>query len=382
MIKGTGIKSKHTYALIPMPSSVMGYALIVPENYIRIWILTVINPSRVRIVQTIEIIVMKSIVYHNYGSPDVLKLEDVPNPIPGDDEVLVKVYAVSINSWDWDMVTGKPYEYRYFGGLFRPKNAKIHGCDIAGQVAAVGKNAKHFHVGDDVFGDLSEGGWGAFAEYTCACENKLIHKPSNMSFEDAACLSHGGNLAIQGLIDFGQIKAGQKVLINGGCGSTGSLAIQIAKLFDVEVTGVDRTEKLDMMRTLGADHVIDYTKEDFTNNGRQYDLIFDVKTTRSIFDYKRALCPNGTYVTVGGKTSRILQLVLFRKLFGKYKIYTVGYKANKDLNYLVELFETGKLKPVIDKCFPLEETADAFQYFGQGRFKGKIVVTLDHNNGT
>ena len=160
------------------------------------------------------------------------------------------------------------------------------------------------------------------------------------------------------------------------------MAIQIAKLFDVEVTGVDHKEKLDMMRTLGADHVIDYTKDDFTKNGRQYDLIFDVKTTRSIFDYKRALYPNGTYVTIGGKTSRILQLVLFRKLFRKYKLHMVGYKANKDLSYLVELFEAGKIKPVIYKCFPLEETADAFYYFGEGRYKGKIVITLNHKDGT
>ena len=324
---------------------------------------------------------MKAIVYHKYGSPDVLRLDDIQTPIPGDNEVLVKVHAVSINSWDWDMLTGKPFEYRFFSGLLKPKSTKLHGCDIAGQVEVVGKNVKHLHVGDEVFGDLSEGGWGAFAEYTCASENALIIKPSIMTFEEAACLSHGGNLAVQGLIDFGQIKSGQKVLINGGCGSTGTLAIQIAKLFDVELTGVDRKEKLDMMRTLGADHVIDYTKDDFTKNGRQYDLIFDVKTTRSIFDYMRALSPNGTYVTVGGKTSRILQLVLFRKLSRKYKMHMIGYKANKDLNHIVELFEAGKIKPVIDKCFPLEETADAFRYFGEGRFKGKIVITLKHNNG-
>ena len=325
---------------------------------------------------------MKAVVYHNYGSPDVLRLEEIPKPIPGDDEVLVKVHAVSINSWDWDMLTGKPFEYRFFSGFFKPKNTKIHGCDIAGHIEAVGKNVKYFHVGDEVFGDLSEGGWGAFAEYTSAAENELILKPPSMTFEEAACLAHGGNLAVQGLIDFGQIKSGQKILINGGGGSTGTLAIQIAKLFDVEVTGVDRTEKLDVMRALGADHVIDYTKDDFTNNGRQYDLIFDVKTTRSIFDYKRALCPNGTYVTVGGKTSRILELMLFRKLFGKYKMHVVGYKANKDSNYLVKHFEAGKLKPVIDKCFPIEETADAFRFFGEGRFKGKIVIALDHNSGT
>ena len=322
---------------------------------------------------------MKAIVYHNYGSPDVLRLEDIPKPIPGDDEVLVKVHAVSINSWDWDMLTGKPFEYRFFSGFFKPKSNKMHGCDIAGQIEAVGKNAKHFKVGDEVFGDLSEGGWGAFAEYTCACENKLILKPASMTFEEAACLSHGGNLAVQGLIDFGQIKSGQKVLINGGGGSTGTLAIQIAKLFHVEVTAVDHTEKLGMMRTLDADHVIDYTKEDFTKNGQKYDLIFDVKTTRSPFDYKRSLSPNGIYVTVGGKTSRILQLLLFRKLFREYRMHIVSYKANKDLNYLLELFEAGKLKPVIDKCFPLEKTAEAFRYFGKGCFKGKIVIKLSNN---
>lgn len=284
---------------------------------------------------------MKAIVYDNYGSPDVLRFEEVPKPIPGDDEVLVKLQAVSINSWDWDMLTGKPLEYRFFGGLLKPKCKLIHGCDIAGQVEAVGQNVKLFQVGDEVFGDLAETGWGAFAEYTCAFESALFLKPENMTFEEAACLSHGGNLAVQGLIDFGRIKSGQTVLINGGGGSTGTLAIQIAKLFDVEITAVDRTEKLDLLRTLGADHLIDYTKEDFTKNGRTYDLIFDVKTTRSIFDHKRALCPDGRYVTVGGKTARILQLLFFKKLAGKCKMHMVGYKANKDVEYLVALFEGG-----------------------------------------
>lgn len=325
---------------------------------------------------------MKAIVYQNYGSPDVLRLEDIKKPVPGDDEVLVKVQAVSINSWDWDMLTGKPFEYRLFGGLLKPKSNQIHGCDIAGEIDAVGKNVTRFRVGDEVFGDLSESGWGAFAEYVCACDDKLILKPSTMTFQEAACLPHGGNLAVQGLIDVGKIESGQKVLINGGGGSTGTLAIQIAQLFDVELTGVDRTEKLDMMRTLGAKHVIDYTKEDFTKNGQQYDLIFDVKTTRSIFDYKRALYPNGTYATVGGKTSRILQIALLGRYFRKYKMHMVAYKANKDSNYLVELYEAGKLKPVIDKCFPIEKTAEAFRYFGDGRFKGKIVITLGHESGT
>lgn len=327
-------------------------------------------------------IVMKAIVYNNYGLPDVLKMEDIQKPIPTDDEVLVKVQAVSINAWDWDMLTGKPFEYRFFSGFFKPKNNKIHGCDIAGQIEAVGKNAKQFNIGDEVFGDLSAGGWGAFAEYVCSGENNLILKPSMMTFEEAACLSHGGNLAVQGLVDFGQIESGQKVLINGGGGSTGTLAIQIAKLFDVEITCVDRTEKLDMMRSLGADHVIDYTKEDFTENGQQYDLIFDVKTNRSIFDYKRALAPNGIYVTVGGNTSRILQILFLGKLIRKYQMHIVGYKANKDSSFLVELYEAGKLKPCIDKCFPLEETAEAFRYYGKGVFNGKTVVRLNYNQKT
>ena len=321
---------------------------------------------------------MKAIVYERYGSPDVLRIEDIPKPIPGDDEVLVKVHAASINSWDWDMLTGKPFAYRFFSGLLKPKSTMLHGCDIAGTIEAVGKNVTQFNIGDEVFGDLSEDGWGAFAEYTCACENELIIKPSRMTFEEAACLSHGGNLAVQGLIDFGKINSGQTVLINGGGGSTGTLAIQLAKFHDVEVTAVDRTEKLDMMRTLGADHLIDYTKEDFIKNGRKYDLIFDVKTTRSFFEYKRALYPDGRYVTVGGQTSRILQLFFFKKFAGRRKMHIVGYKANKDLKYLVALFEGGKLKPVIDKCFPLEKTADAFRYFGKGCFKGKIIIKLDY----
>ena len=320
---------------------------------------------------------MKAIVYPQYGSPDVLSLEDIEKPFPGDDEVLVKIMAVSINSWDWDMLTGRPLEYRLLSGLFKPKSNMVHGCDISGIVDSTGSNVKQFTVGDEVFGDLSEDGWGAFAEYLCASEHKLTHKPSTMSFKQAACLSHGGNLAVQGLIDFGQITSGQKVLINGGGGSTGTLALQISKLFNVEVTAVDHTIKLEMMRSLGADHVIDYTKDDFLKGGHTYDLIFDVKTNRSVFDYKSALSPNGTYVTVGGKTARLLQVFLFGKLSPNDNMHIVGYTPNKDSKYLVDLFEADKLKPVIDKCFPLEETAEAFRYFGEGLFRGKIVVTVN-----
>ena len=307
-------------------------------------------------------------------------IDDVERPVPDDHDVLVKVHAVSINSWDWDMLTGRPFEYRFFSGLLKPKSMLLHGCDIAGRVEAVGGKVNRFQAGDAVFGDLAEGGWGAFAEYTCAPESSLTLKPSGMTFKEAACLSHGGNLAVQGLVDYGRIRSGQKVLVNGGGGSTGTLAIQIAKISDVEVTAVDRTEKLELMKTLGADHVIDYTREDCIKSGRQYDLIFDVKTNRSVFDYRRALTPKGAYVTVGGKTSRLLQLVLCKKLLRNHSMHVVGYKPNKDAAYLVELFEAGRIKLAIDRCFPLEETADAFRYFGEGRFKGKIVVTVAHDN--
>ncbi len=331
------------------------------------------------VISVIVEILMKAITYQKYGSPDVLELKEVAKPLPQDNEVLLKVHAVSINSWDWDMLTGQPPEYRLLSGLLKPRNPLIHGCDITGKIEALGANVKQFQVGDEVFGDLAENGWGAFAEYACASENSLFLKPSRMTFEEAACLPHGGNLAVQGLIDVGQIKSGQKVLINGGGGSTGALAIQIAKLFDVEITAVDHTDKLDMMRTLGADHLIDYTKEDFTTNNQKYDLIFDVKTTRSVSDYKRVLSPHGTYVTVGGKTSRLLQLVGAGMLTREYNLRMLSYSANKDLSYLIELFEAGKLKPVIDKCFPLEETAEAFRYFGSGTFKGKIVIKINND---
>jgi NADPH:quinone reductase-like Zn-dependent oxidoreductase len=319
---------------------------------------------------------MKAITYSKYGSPDVLRMEEVPRPTPGDDEVLLKNHAVSINSWDWDTLTGKPFEYRFMFGLFKPKSTLLHGCDIAGEVVQTGKNVTDFQVGDPVFGDLGEQGWGGFAEYTCARQSELELKPPSMTFEEAACISHGGNLATQGLIDYGKIKSGQKVLINGGGGSTGTLAIQIAKYFDTEVTAVDRSEKLDTMLALGADNVIDFSKEDFTQKPKQYDLILDMKTTRTVSDYQRVLSPEGTYVTVGGKTSRILQVVFIGMLSKQQKLHMVTYKANKDLDYLTELFEAGKLRPVIDRCFPLEETAEAFRYFAEGCFKGKIVVTL------
>jgi NADPH:quinone reductase-like Zn-dependent oxidoreductase len=328
---------------------------------------------------------MKAIVYNKYGPPDVLEFKEVEKPVPKDNEVLIKIHAASINSMDWDMLTGRPLEYRLFSGILKPKKTKILGCDIAGRIEAVGKNIKKFHTGDDVFGDLCEGSWGGFAEYLCARENELTLKPAGMTYEAAAATPQAGLLALQGLCDKREIEAGQKILINGAGGGVGTFAIQMAKSFGADVTGVDSTVKLDMMRSLGADHVIDYTKEDFTKNGKCYDLILDVKTDRSIFDYRRALSFNGIYVTVGGRSARILQLVFLGSLIsmtGSKKLTLIMHKPNKDLNILNKLFESGKVKPVIDRCFPLSETAEAFHYFGEGHFKGKVVITVDHNNKT
>jgi len=326
---------------------------------------------------------MKAIVYTKYGSPDVLQVKEVEKPVPNDDEVLVKVHAASINSWDWDMLTGRPLEYRLFSGILKPSKTKILGCDIAGRVDAVGRNINQFHPGDDVFGDLCEGSWGGFAEYVCARESELTLKPTAMTFEEAAASPQAGILALQGLCEKREIRPGQKILINGPGGGVGTFAIQIAKSFGAEVTGVDSTCKLGMMRSLGADYVINYTKEDFTKNGIFYDLILDVKTDRSVFDYWRALGSNGIYVSVGGRSARILQLVFVGSLFsitGSKKLTLMLHKPNKDIEIIKKLFESGKIKPVVDKCFPLSEAPEAFQYFGEGHFKGKVVITVKHND--
>ena len=235
---------------------------------------------------------MKGVVYTKYGSPDVLQIKEIEKPIPKDDEVLIKVHAASINSWDWYMLTGRPIEYRLLGGLLKPTKTKILGCDIAGRIEVVGRSIKQFRPGDDVFGDLCEGSWGGFAEYVCAREDELTLKPTGMTYEEAAATPQAGLLALQGLCDKREIKPGQSVLINGAGGGVGTFAIQMAKSYGAEVTGVDSTGKLDIMSSLGADHVIDYTQEDFTKSGNCYDLILDVKTDRSIFDYRCVLSSN------------------------------------------------------------------------------------------
>jgi NADPH:quinone reductase-like Zn-dependent oxidoreductase len=322
---------------------------------------------------------MKAIVFTKYGTPDVLALKEIDKPVPKEDEVLIKVNAVSINDWDMGLLQGDLIN-RLLIGLLKPK-IKIPGSDIAGRIEAVGKNAKKFKPGDEVYGDLS-GTWGGFAEYVCASERALSYKPASMSFEEAAAIPQAAMLAIQGLRDKGQIQSGQKLLINGAGGGVGTFAVQIARLYGVEVTGVDSSDKFEMMRSMGFDHVINYKQEDFTKSGKSYDLILDVKTNRSIFDYTRALNRNGIYVTVGGNLVRLLQAFFLRpwiSIFSKKKIEILALKANQDLDYMNELFEKGKIKPVIDGSYKLDEIPDALRFFGEAVHKGKIVITVEHN---
>ena len=322
---------------------------------------------------------MKAVVYAKYGPPEVLKLKEVDKPVPGDNEVLIKIHAASVNNWDWDLVRGKPYLFRPLFGFSKPKN-KIIGSDIAGIIEAVGSKVEKFKAGDEVFGDISHIGFGAFAEYVCAPVHLLALKPPKMTFEEAAATPQAGVLALQGLRDKGGIKSGKKVLINGAGGGVGTFAIQIAKMYGAEVTGVDSGKKFDLMRSLGADHVIDYTKENFTRNGQQYDLILDNIAKHGVFDYRRALSSNGIYGMVGGSPSSILQVLLLGPLVSRKrgkKIGIVIHKPNSaDLIVLNNLFEEGKVKPVIDKRFPLSETAAAIRYLGEGHVMGKVIITV------
>ena len=319
---------------------------------------------------------MKAIVYTKYGGPEVLQIKEVATPTPKHDEVLIKVYAVSINDWDFGLLQGD-FINRVLNGFIKPKRT-ILGSDIAGRIEAVGKTVTQFKTGDEVYGDLS-GRWGGFAEYVCAPEKALALKPAGMSFEEAAAIPQAAMLAVQGLVDKGKIQSGQKLLINGAGGGVGTFAVQIAKLYGVEITGVDSTGKLDMMRSMGFDHVIDYTREDFTKNGECYDLILDAKTNRSMFDYRRALCLHGIYVTVGGSMGRLLQALLLGpsiSRISKKHLAIVTLKPNKDLAYMNELFEAGKLKAVIEGPYKLNEFAEAFRIFGKGEHKGKVVISM------
>jgi NADPH:quinone reductase-like Zn-dependent oxidoreductase len=322
---------------------------------------------------------LKAVVLDRYGAPDDLRLAEVPTPAPKAGEVLVRVHAASVNDWDLAMLHGTPRVLRIFSGLFTPK-AKILGCDVAGRVEAVADDVDVLRPGDEVYGDLCRSGFGAFAEYVCAPATALARKPPAMTFEQAAALPQAGMLAVQGLIDVGRIRSGQTVLLNGAGGGVGTIALQLAKLHDgVEVTAVDRAGKLDLLRAMGADHLIDYRERDFTRDRKRYDLILDVKTDRSPLAYARVLHRDGLYVTVGGSLLRLLQIAVLHRpvswLHHKH-VRLVGLVPNKDLSYLNELFEAGRLEPVIDGSYRLLDLPAAFRRFETGDHRGKIVVTV------
>ena len=318
---------------------------------------------------------MKAVVYTRYGPPEVLGLAEVPMPVPQDNEVLVKVHAVSLNASDWEVLRGKPL-YSRIGGPVRPRH-HILGSDIAGRVEAAGRNATLFQPGEDVFADILSS-MGGFAEYVSVPQNALARMPSGMTYEEAAALPQAGAIALQGIRDKGQVRPGQTVLINGAGGGSGMYAIQLAKLAGAEVTGVDNAEKLAFMRSLGADHVIDYTREDFTRKGRSYDLILDVAAHRPASAYRGALRPGGRYLYVGGSVATLLQVLLVGPLIGraggkKIRLLAVRLGA-QHLAPLVELCQAGKVATVIDRRYPLSQVPEALRYLGEGHAKGKVII--------
>jgi NADPH:quinone reductase-like Zn-dependent oxidoreductase len=321
---------------------------------------------------------MKAIVYPKYGPPDVLQLKEVERPVPKDGEILVKVLAASANPLDWHLMRASPFFVRLGGGLRKPKDSRL-GADLAGRVEAVGTNVTQFQPGDEVFGAYA----GSFAEYAAVPENRVALKPANSSFEQAAAIPVAAITALQGLRDTGQIQPGQKVLVNGASGGVGTFAVQIARAFGAEVTAVCSTRNVDMLRSIGADHVVDYTQEDFTRNGQHYDLIYDAVGNRSVSDYRRALNPNGTCAIAGFQSLPRLfgHMILgpLRSKIGNKKVGLMGTaKMNqKDLVYVKELVEAGKVVPVIDRRYPLRETAEAIRYLEEGHARGKVVITVE-----
>ncbi len=321
---------------------------------------------------------MKAIVLNRYGPPEALSYQEVERPVPGEHEALVEVHASAANDWELGLMRGKPLFMRSFVGVFRPK-VRIMGCDVAGRVEAVGPKVTRFTEGDEVYGDLSGAGFGAFAEYVCAPERALERKPSNVTFEEAATIPHAAGLALQGLRDIGQLRDGQRLLINGAGGGVGTIGIQYSKLLRTEVTGVDSGLKLDFMRSLGCDHVIDYEKEDFTESPPRYDLILDAKTTRSPSRYARALRDGGTYVTVGGSMSRVFQVMLLAPWFaraGNKRLRVLGLKPNEGLADVTEWVEEGKIVPSIGVRYSLSEVPAALRAYEQSRHTGRIVISV------
>ncbi len=323
---------------------------------------------------------MKAIARSTYGSAEVLKLQEVDKPTVSDQGVLVKVHATSVNAGDWHLMRGTPVISRLmYGGLRQPK-VKILGFDVAGQVEAVGQNVTQFKSGDHVFGDLSECGFGAFAEYVCAKESALVLKPDTISFEQAAAVPGAALAALQGLRDYGHIQPGQKVLIHGASSGVGSFAVQIAKAFGAEVTAVCSTKKVDKVRSLGADHVIDYTQSDVTESGIDYDLILDAAAYRSVFDYFSILKPNGTYVLVGGSIARLFQILLFGSLISRFSGRRItalaSHPRQTDLQLLKDWLMSGTIAPLIDQIYSLEDLPSAICKLEQRQVTGKVVVQV------
>jgi 2-desacetyl-2-hydroxyethyl bacteriochlorophyllide A dehydrogenase len=323
---------------------------------------------------------MKAIICPKYGSPDILELKKVEKPIPKENEVLIKIYAASLNAADWHIMRGNPFLARLVIGLLQPKY-NILGADVAGHVEAVGKLVTQFKSGDAVFGDLSSNYFGGFAEFVCATEDALVLKPANVTFEEAAAVPLAAITALQALRDGGKIQSGQKVLINGASGGVGTFAVQIAKSFGAEVTAVCSTAKMELVKSIGADHVIDYTKEDFTRNGECYDIIVAANGDRSMVDYKRALTSTGRYVMIGGSSRQLAQGIFlgpFISMTSGKKMGNMLAKANQnDLEFIKELLEAGKVKPIIDRCYTsLSQVPDAMRYLEEGHAMGKIVIVV------
>jgi len=325
---------------------------------------------------------MKAVVRTRYGPPDLLQFTEVEKPAPKGNEVLIRLYAASINPLDLFAMRGAPL-IRVIPGLSTPK-PQILGCDIAGRVEAVGAHATQFQPGDEVFGVTGFSG-GGLAEYACAAEDKLALKPANLSYEDAAAAPVAAITALQGLRDRGRIRQGQKVLIDGASGGVGTFAVQIAKSFGAEVTAVCSTRNVDTARSIGADHVIDYTREDFTRSGQRYDLIMGVNAHHSIFDYRRALSQDGVLVLVGGSIVQVLLAALLGPLLSligsKKTRFFIGNINQKDLGVLKDLLAAGRVAPVIDRRYPLSEVAEALRYLEQRHARGKVIITFEHVDG-
>ena len=328
---------------------------------------------------------MKAMVQDKYGSPEVLSLQEIETPEIGDDDVLIRVHSAGVHSGDWHLMKGEPYLMRIVGLGFRGPKARVRGMDVAGKVETVGKNVTRFQAGDDIFGVCD----GAFAEYARAHQDKIAHMPTNLSFELAAAVPTSACTALQSLRDSGEIKPGQKVLIIGASGGVGMYAVQIAKSFGAEVTGVCRTAKMEFVRSIGADHVIDYTAGDFTQGEHQYDLILDTGGNRSLSALRRALTPNGTLVLIGGETtervlgalSRSMRALVLSPFVSQRLRMILSITKGHDLQILKELIEAGKVTPVIDRTFPLSEVPDAIRYLSAGQARGKIVIDVSgpHN---